>query len=136
MNLDQLIKGLERGPISEGMQLIKEWFLSEEHGTIGIAPSERLVDEVLFCILARQLAYDRTGTPRVHVQYPESGNMLKTLKAISIPGTVMQVNRKIKNLHGVCYVKNGASMKMMDQAKGFASACFVSSNEPSAVFVS
>jgi len=77
MNLDQLIIGLERVPISEGMQLIKEWLLSKEHGTTGISPPEKLDDEVLFCILARQLAYDCTGTPRVHVQYPETGTCSK-----------------------------------------------------------
>ena len=49
---------------------------------------------------------------------------------------MVQINRRLTNLHGVCYVKNGANMKMMEGVKRFASACFVSSNEPSAVFVS
>jgi len=136
MNLDELVHGLERGAISQGMEIVKSWLVDGAPIESTDRKHEELDGELLFCALARQLAYDCTETARVHVQFKEGGNMLKTLRAISIPGTVVQINRRLTNLHGVCYVKNGANMKMMDGVKRFASACFVSSNEPSAVFVS
>ena len=136
MNLDELVHGLERGAISQGMEIVKSWLVDGAPIESTDRKHEELDGELLFCALARQLAFDCTGTPRVHVQFKEGGNMLKTLRAISIPGTVVQINRRLTNLHGVCYVKNGANMKMMDGVKRFASACFVASNEPSAVFVS
>ena len=137
MNLEQLIIGLERGPMSVGMQVIKEWLMADEtRRKSSHPPHQELDDEVLFCALARQLAYDCTGTRRVHVQYKEKDGLLGMLSAISIPGSVVQVHRTVKNMHGICYIKSGANMKMMNQVVGFASPCFVSSGDESAVFVS
>ena len=137
MNLEQLIKGLERGPRSVGMQVINEWLMVDEtRRKSSHPPHQELDDEVLFCVLARQLAYDCTGTRRVHVQYKEKDGLLGVLSAISIPGSVVQVHRTVKNMHGICYIKSGANMKMMNQVVGFASPCFVSSGDESAVFVS
>jgi len=136
MNLEDLVSGLARGAVSQGVEKIKKWLVDGTPIESTCRKHEELDGELLFCALARQLAYDCTGTPRVHVQFKEGGNMLKALKVISIPGTVVQINRRLTNLHGVCYVKNGANMKMMDGVKQFTSACFVASNEPSAVFMS
>jgi len=145
MNLDQLVE--RGGPRSVGMEVVKKWLLAGALAAEGSPPL--LDDELLFCLLARQLAYDGVQTPRVHVQlgyadvqtprvhvqYKDNG-MLDALMAASIPGSVLLATRTIKNHHGICYAIKSASMSMLDGGvRGFASPCFASSSEASALFV-
>ena len=131
MDLDKLVE--RGGPGSVGMEVVKKWLLAGALAATSCPPP--IDDELLFCLLARQLAYDGVQTPRVHVQYRDGG-MLDTLMAASIPGSVLLANRTIRNHHGICYAIKNASMSMLvGGVPGFASPCFASSSEASALFV-
>ena len=132
MNLDQLVE--RGGPASAGMEVVKMWLLAGALAATSCPPPP-IDDELLFCLLARQLGYAGVHTPRVHVQYRDGG-MLDTLMAVSIPGTVVLASRTIRNHHGICYAIKNADMSMLDGGvRGFASPCFASSSEASALFV-
>jgi len=67
--------------------------------------------------------------------YRDDG-MLDALMAASIPGSVVLTSRTIRNHHGICYAIKNASMSMLDGGvRWFASPCFASSSEVTALFV-
>jgi len=55
MNLEQLVE--RGGPGSAGMEVVKKWLLAVALAAKDIQPPP-LDDELLLCLLARQLAYD------------------------------------------------------------------------------
>lgn len=158
MDLPALLGGLERGPESPGFDVVRAWLVATspasddldllldelERGPPALPELEKVrawfsaadsvADDALFWLLARQLAYDCSGAPRLHVQCSDA-RPLAWLQQVSIPGSVVVAHRTLQDQHGLCFAIRKGSMERLERVEGIQSPCFLASSEKSKVFV-